>query len=194
MSVDFEKAARTVGPRLGKITPGIALAIPRLTLSAVSGSPTPTAPEIPADGRPGRPVVIYDGDCGFCRRCVAKLKRLTANQIECLDRLDPQCLARFPTLSPAALATSVHFVGIDGRVAQGAEAMFRAAALNSRWRWPLRAYLKSRFLARAAETSYRFVANHRMLVSRLTRPWLPEGPDVPADRPASSCTISRKDK
>ncbi|MCK6501509.1 MAG: DUF393 domain-containing protein [Nitrospira sp.] len=143
---------------------------------------------------PRRPVLIYDGDCGFCRRCVGKLNRLTANQIECLDRLDPHCRARFPTLSPEALAMAVHFVGTDGRVARGAEAMFRAAALNPRWHWPLRAYLKSRFVAWMAETGYRLVAKNRMFFSRVTRPWLPESGDVPPGSKPSSCAISRKDK
>lgn len=139
-------------------------------------------------------MVIYDGDCGFCRRCVGQLRRLTADQIECLDRLDPTCRARFPALSPAALADAVHFVGTDGRVALGAEAMFRAAALNPRWRWPLRTYLKSRIVAWIANTGYRLVARNRQLFSRVTRPWLPDPPDVAPGPGTSSCTVSRKDK
>ncbi|MBL9139573.1 MAG: DUF393 domain-containing protein [Verrucomicrobiales bacterium] len=141
-----------------------------------------------------RPVVIYDGDCGFCRRSVAKLRQITDDGIECVDRLDPVCATRFPHLLPSDLETAVHFVGIDGRVSRGAEAVLRAAALNPRWRWLLRWYSASRILAWIAEVTYRGVARNRALVSRLTRYWLPESPDVPQGRGPSTCSVSRKGK
>ncbi len=119
-----------------------------------------------------RPVLIFDGDCGFCRRCVERARRLTGASVEYLAQQDPSCRARFPQIEAASLAESVHLVETDGRVTRGAEAMFRAVAVNERWRWPRRWYERRSWFARISEATYRWVARHRLFMSRVTRPFL----------------------
>lgn len=121
-----------------------------------------------------RPVLIFDGACGFCRRSVGRARRITGDRIEYLAQQDAACARRFPQLEGERLAESVHLVECDGRVSRGARAMFRAVAVNPRWSWLLRRYERWVWFARSSEAIYRWVARHRTLMSRVTRPFLPE--------------------
>jgi predicted DCC family thiol-disulfide oxidoreductase YuxK len=81
---------------------------------------------------------------------------------------DPQLATRFPEIPRAEFEKAVHFIETSGAVYSAAEAVFRSLAKNSKWRWPLRWYKKSRAFAGFAETAYRFVARHREFFSWLS--------------------------
>lgn len=122
---------------------------------------------------PPRPVLVFDGDCGFCRRSVALARRITGDRVEFLAQQVPACGQRFPQLDPRALAESVHWVGPTGEVTHGAEAVALTLAMNPRWRWPLWGYRRVPLVAPLAEAAYRFVARHRLFFSRVSRPFMP---------------------
>jgi len=116
-----------------------------------------------------RPVLIYDGDCNFCRQWVNRWRHVTDDQV---DTLSSQEAARlFPHISPEQFQSSVQLVLPDGSVYDGAEAVFRALACNPDHGWPLWLYRKVPAVAVGTEFLYRFVARHRTAFSRLTK-WL----------------------
>lgn len=121
-----------------------------------------------------RPVLIFDGECGFCRRSVARARRITGERVEFLAQQDLACARRFPKLESGRLAESVHLVEPDGRVCRGAEAMFRTVSVNPRWAWLKRRYERSAWFASLCEAVYAWVARHRVFMSRVTRLFLPE--------------------
>lgn len=68
-----------------------------------------------------QPVLIFDGDCGFCRAWVARLKRWDkASRLRFLPFQDPDA-GRFG-IPAAELARAMHLVLPDGRVLRGADA------------------------------------------------------------------------
>ena len=115
-----------------------------------------------------RPLLIFDGDCGFCRRRVACLRRWTDGRV---DFEPSQALAgEFPDIAPGVLAGSVVLVDTDGAQTRGAEAIFRVCALGGgAGRLPLALYHHLPGFAGASELGYRLVARHRVLASRLER-------------------------
>ena len=81
-------------------------------------------------------ICIYDGDCGFCSRCVSWASRRSDVQFEPFQRAD---LAGYGITEDAA-ATAVHCVRDDGHVTRGAAAV--AAVLRECGRgWQLLATL-----------------------------------------------------
>jgi len=118
---------------------------------------------------PQRPLMIYDGDCGFCRFWVKRWQRSTGSQVAYLPLQDPSIATQFPELPTAALETAVHLIEPDGKVFSGAEAVFRSLAANPSKQWPLRLYRKIPGAALLAEWGYRLVARHRRASSALTR-------------------------
>jgi acetyl esterase len=68
--------------------------------------------------------LVYDGDCGFCLRCVAILKRWDrAQRLASVPFQNRAALDALPaTLGRADLETAMHLVRADGRVFVGAAA------------------------------------------------------------------------
>lgn len=82
------------------------------------------------------PVLVYDGDCGFCRRWVDRLRRMDREgRILCVAAAERDQVAGLPDLDPVALARAMHLVLPDGAVRTGARAVPVILRLLPRWRW-----------------------------------------------------------
>lgn len=122
-----------------------------------------------------RPILLYDGSCGFCRRCVALLVRLDQDQrVARVDMTSKAAGSLMTTISPQRRQQSMHVIRPDGRVLHAGLAL-RAVLCEvqpeARWRsvgyWPLVPLLIDR--------AYDLVAALRGPLGRVT-PWLPEPP------------------
>ena len=111
-----------------------------------------------------RPCLVWDGDCGFCRRSVQHLRVWLGEPVD----FEPYQTAhvRFPAIPVEAFREAVHLVEPDGRVSRGAEAVFRTLAHGGK-ALPLAAYRRLPGFAALSEWGYRQVASHRPLFSRL---------------------------
>src|SRR5580658_6578971 len=89
---------------------------------------------------PPKPLLIFDGDCGFCRRWVARWQRATGDLVDYLPYQDEFIAARFPEIPRADLERAVGFIRPDGAVYSGAEAVFRSLAEAGKERWLLKLY------------------------------------------------------
>lgn len=113
-----------------------------------------------------RPLLLYDGDCAFCGSCARLLERIAPGA-----RIVPWQVTDLEPLgvSPAAAQEAVQWVGADGTVRVGHEAI--AAALISAgplWRTVGRAMLLPG-VSWLAAWGYRLVAANRRHLSRLFR-------------------------
>jgi len=112
---------------------------------------------------PERPVVIYDGECGFCRRWVARAKPKLRGRIDFLPSQaagDP-----FPEIPREALAEAVQLIDTDGSVKKGAAAILRAMSARPTGKAGWWCYRHVPGVAPVAERMYRFVAGHRRFFS-----------------------------
>jgi predicted DCC family thiol-disulfide oxidoreductase YuxK len=117
---------------------------------------------------PPKPLLIYDGDCHFCKLWIARWKKLTRDAVDYLPSQDPQIEKQFPEIPREHFNESVQFIERDGKVFYGAEAAFRSLAQNPKWQWPLRLYKNSRLFSWFTERAYYFVARNRKTFSRLS--------------------------
>jgi predicted DCC family thiol-disulfide oxidoreductase YuxK len=115
---------------------------------------------------PDRPVVVFDGDCSFCRRWIARWQQLTGDDVEYVAF--QESAGRFPDVPPTAFAQSMHLRDAEGRWTRGAEAVFGALAASPRSAWALDLYRHLPGFAPLTEAIYRQVARHRSLFDRLT--------------------------
>lgn len=112
-----------------------------------------------------KPALVYDGDCGFCRRWIGRWRALTGPAVEYVPSSD--AARRFPKLPRERLSEAVCLVEPD-RVSWGAEAALRALSRAPRRAWLLRLYLNAPPFAACADAAYRLVARNRMFFSRVT--------------------------
>jgi predicted DCC family thiol-disulfide oxidoreductase YuxK len=112
-----------------------------------------------------RPVLVFDGDCGFCRLWIERWRRETAGKVD----YEPfqSAAARHPEVPREAFREAIHLFETD-RISRGAEAALRALAYAPRLSW-LPAFYAAPGAARVSEAVYRFVAARRTPFARLTR-------------------------
>jgi predicted DCC family thiol-disulfide oxidoreductase YuxK len=118
---------------------------------------------------PPKPLLIFDGDCGLCRRRVARWRRATGDALDFLPFQDETAARRFPEIPPAAFAKALHLILPDGSVYTGAEAVFRSLAAGGVKRRLLWCYRKMPLFAGVSEWLYGRVAAHRRFFSKLDR-------------------------
>ena len=115
---------------------------------------------------PEKPLLVFDGDCGFCRRWVERWRSLTGGRVDYAPSQEAE--SRFPEISPEEFRRSVQLVLPDGRVFDGAEAVFVSLTFGPRSRWLLTAYRNVPALAAISEFAYGVIARHRTAASAVT--------------------------
>ncbi len=112
-----------------------------------------------------KPLLIYDGDCEFCRYWIFRWQHVTKDRIDYASY--QQVATEFPEIPLSAFQASVKLILENGEVFSGSEAVLRA--LNNRLL--LWCYYSLPGYAPLSEVVYRFVARHRPFFSKVTR-WL----------------------
>jgi predicted DCC family thiol-disulfide oxidoreductase YuxK len=113
-----------------------------------------------------RPMLVFDGECPFCRVWVEYWKRLTGEQI--LYEPFQEVGSQFPQISQGDFASAVKLVLPDGEVRSGAHAVFSALDAARGRRWMSWFYERVPGFAAASETIYGAIARHRAVAYRVT--------------------------
>ena len=119
-----------------------------------------------------KPILIYDGNCGFCLYWIDIWKNKTKDRVEYAPYQSVS--NQFPQMSLEQFERSVQLVKPDGEITEGAEAVLETLAYNPGSVWFLRTYRNCPLFAKAAETIYYFVAKHRSTLSSVLR-WIGKG-------------------
>src|SRR5438270_3947681 len=125
------------------------------------------APHRVVRAAPAKPLMLFDGNCHFCRRWIERWRDLTGDAVEYAPF--QECAARFPEIPPEDFERAMHFIETDGTVSKGAEAVFRSLGHNRRRRWMRWSYERIPGFAFVTETAYRVVAHNRQTFSFFTR-------------------------
>jgi predicted DCC family thiol-disulfide oxidoreductase YuxK len=115
------------------------------------------------------PLLIYDGDCGFCKYWVRYWQRLTGDRVAYAPY--QEVAAQFPEIPVAAFQRAVYYIAPDGEIASGAGAALLTLSHASGKGFWLTLYRHVPGFAAVAEAMYAFVASHRAALYRPTL-WL----------------------
>jgi len=129
-----------------------------------SGSQSADAVETPATGP--RPLLIYDGDCGFCRYWQRYWQKLTGERVD--YRPYQEVAAQYPAVPVAEFQRAVQFITPDGRRASAAEASFLTLSHARGKGFWLALYRRLPGFAAVSELVYAFIAAHRPAFFRVS--------------------------
>ena len=116
----------------------------------------------------GNPVVLYDGQCAFCRVCARGLRGLDRRgRLELLDFNRPEADPLLAPLPAAERRTALHLVGTDGAVHSASPALRRALAeaLGP----GAKRVLTTPPIVRVVDAAYRIVAGRRHYLGWIER-------------------------
>ena len=113
-----------------------------------------------------KPLLIFDGECGFCRLWINRWKAYTKDQVEYASF--QEVAGQFPEIPYDQFQRSVHLIESGGEICSGARAVFKTLNYSHSKRWGYRAYRYIPGFAPFAEGVYQVVARNRNLFSKIT--------------------------
>ena len=116
---------------------------------------------------PPKPLMIWDGDCYFCKRWVERWREITAGKVDYAPY--QEAAARFPEIPVEQFKRAVAFMEPDGEAFSAAEAVYRSLRYRSSRQWLAWSYDHVPGFAAISETAYKFIAHNRSLGSTVTR-------------------------
>ncbi len=124
-----------------------------------------------------KPLLIFDGDCSFCRRWVIRLQKWVGEKID--YQPFQKVREQYSEIPSKQFQKSVHYLETDGSVHFGAKAIFLPLRLATgmAWFWFLYQWLPG--FASISEWGYRVVAENRLFFDKLMT-WLIGRSDEPA--------------
>jgi predicted DCC family thiol-disulfide oxidoreductase YuxK/uncharacterized membrane protein YphA (DoxX/SURF4 family) len=116
---------------------------------------------------PAKPLMIWDGECHFCRRWIERWREITAGEVEYVTY--QEAANRFPEIPIEQFKRAVAFIEPDGKAFFAAEAVYRSLRYRSSRRWLAWSYDRVPGFAAVSELAYKFIARHRGAGSAVTR-------------------------
>ncbi len=116
---------------------------------------------------PPKPLMIWDGECHFCKRWIERWREITAGEVEYVTY--QEAANRFPEIPIEQFKRAVAFIEPDGKAFFAAEAVYRWLCYRSSRRWLAWSYDRVPGFAAVSELVYKFIARHRGVGSAVTR-------------------------
>src|SRR5438093_1589193 len=114
-----------------------------------------------------KPLMIWDGECHFCRRWIERWREITAGEVDYATY--QEAADRFPGIPLEQFQRAVAFIKPDGKTFFAAEAVYRSLACRSSRKWMAWSYDQVPGFAAISEIAYGFIARHRKVGSAFTR-------------------------
>src|SRR5919198_5360904 len=87
----------------------------------------------PVSNRPPKPLMIWDGDCHFCKRWIERWREITAGKVEYATY--QEAVSQFPEIPIEQFKRAVALIDSDGRTFFGAEAVYRSLRYRASRKW-----------------------------------------------------------
>jgi predicted DCC family thiol-disulfide oxidoreductase YuxK len=116
---------------------------------------------------PPKPLMIWDGECHFCRRWIERWREITAGEVEYAPF--QEVTERFPEIPREQFQHSVVYIDKTGQVFVAAEAVYQSLRCRRSKKWLWWSYQHIPGFAAVSEFEYRLIARHRGFASAVTR-------------------------
>jgi predicted DCC family thiol-disulfide oxidoreductase YuxK len=133
---------------------------------------------------PLEPLLIWDGECHFCRRWIERWRVITGSEVEYAPY--QEVADRFPEIPREEFQRSVVYIDRNGQVFVAAAAVYRSLRCCRSKKWSWWSYRHLPGFAAVSEFGYHLIARNRAFASAITR--ILWGNDV---RPPTYCWARR---
>lgn len=118
-----------------------------------------------------RPILIWDGQCGFCAYWLERWRSLLGQRLDyrAFQDLNPE---EFQDIERNVFQEALQLIETDGQLYGGAHAAYRSLAYISRfWRWVENLYQRRSWFRRLSDGAYRWISKNRGHLLRPTH-WM----------------------
>ncbi len=112
-----------------------------------------------------KPLLAYDGNCGFCHYWVLRWKTYTCDNVECKPYAS--VAKNFPDIELKYFQQALRFIDTDGGIYTGPAAAFQAFRYGNKYRWVMPIYNKCRLFRFLSDHFYSFVSRNRSVMYKI---------------------------
>jgi predicted DCC family thiol-disulfide oxidoreductase YuxK len=117
--------------------------------------------------RPGsKPLIVWDGTCGFCKYWILKWKVITKDKIDYATYQETAPLIE--DMEVDTFKRAVQMIMPDGRVYSGAAAAFKSMTLGADFKLFEKLYNQSGLFRKVSDMIYQWITEHRPFMYKLT--------------------------
>jgi predicted DCC family thiol-disulfide oxidoreductase YuxK len=116
---------------------------------------------------PSKPLLIWDGECHFCRRWIERWRLITDSEVDYAPY--QEIGERFPEIPRKQFQRSVVYIERNGQVFLAAAAVYRSLRCSRSKKWLWWSYQHVPGFAAVSELAYRVIAENRPFASAMTR-------------------------
>src|SRR5438094_6796199 len=127
----------------------------------------PNKSSLRVSNAPPKPLLIWDGECDFCRLWIERWREITEGKVDYATY--QEAAVRFPEIPVDQFTRAMAFIKPDGDVFFAADAVYRSLAYRRSRRLLAWSYDRVPGFAAVSETGYGFIARHRNFTSAVTR-------------------------
>jgi predicted DCC family thiol-disulfide oxidoreductase YuxK len=124
-------------------------------------------PRFRVSNPPPKPLMVWDGECLFCKRWIERWREITAGKVDYATY--QEAAHQFPEIPLDQFKRAVALIEPDGKTFFAAEAVYRSLGHRASKKWLAWSYYHIPGFAAISESAYKFVARHRSLGSSVTR-------------------------
>jgi len=115
---------------------------------------------------PQRPLVAWDGDCGFCHYWVLRWKKATGQKVDYKPLMS--VYENFPDIELKYFRQAIRMFDTDGRIYTGPAAVFKAYQYGKSFRWVMPVYENFKPAEFIADHIYSLVSRNRNAMYKIT--------------------------
>lgn len=113
-----------------------------------------------------KPIMAWDGNCGFCHYWVLRWKSFTGDKV--IYKPFQEVYRQFPDIELRFFKQAVRFIDVDGRIYTGPAAAFQSFQYGRRWRWLMPLYRQFGLVRFLADHSYRLISKYRPFMYKVS--------------------------
>lgn len=106
-----------------------------------------------------KPVVLYDGECNFCKKWVKEMRKTTGETVDYIPYQEG-CNV-YKEVSREACQLAVQLIDEEKHVHSGMEVLYWLLYRSNRYRWLYKLYLKSGLFRCFSNAVYHWVMKNR---------------------------------
>lgn len=127
-----------------------------------------------------KPLMVFDGTCGFCKYWVIKWKMMTGDKMD--YKPFQEAASDFPDIKKSHFAEAVRCILPDGTIYSGPEAAYYTAYFLNRNAFLFKWYRKNNLFKKANDWVYQWIADNRDFTFRLCLKVLGKNPRTSATK------------
>ncbi len=113
-----------------------------------------------------KPIMAWDGNCGFCHYWVLRWKTFTGDKV--IYEPYAKVAERFPDIELRYFKQAVRFIDVDGKIYTGPAAAFRSFCYGKKYHWLFPLYQNFKPATFIADHTYRFVSKNRPFMYKVS--------------------------